>query len=265
MSADRAVLRPWAEANRYGASVALTTRHGGVSRGPYESLNLGLHVGDDPDCVVTNRERAAHAFGVSLDTTIFADQVHGAATTIVGLSERGRGARGQHDAIAATDVLVTTSPDVGLAILVADCLPLALVDPEAGVLAAVHAGWRGSAAGAVTQAVRAMARLGAQPERTVAFLGPAVAALDYQVGPEVREGLAQAVHPASLDGEVARPDGGAHWRVDLVAANRQQLRLAGLAAELIFDCGSTTADGDFYSDRAARPCGRFAMLARLLP
>jgi YfiH family protein len=253
----------WEAASDHGADVAVTTRHGGTSIAPYESLNLGLHVGDDVDAVVENRARAAAGFGVPLDELVFARQVHGAGAAVVGPDARGRGTRSEADALSDTDILVTTSRRVTLAILVADCLPLALVDPDAGVLAAVHAGWRGTAAGAVGRAVRSMRDLGAEAGRLHAFLGPAVDPARYQVSEEVREALAAAVSPSALHDAVAQPDGPGHWLVDLVAANRQQLLAAGVPGEHIVDCGVTTADPAFFSDRAQRPCGRFALLARL--
>ncbi len=224
----RAQLDPWTPADRFGLSVAVTTRHGGTSTGVYDSLNLGLHVGDDPDRVaVANRDRAARAFGVTLDQMVFAQQVHGVSAALVGPGERGRGTRSEADALAATDALVTTSADVTLAVLVADCVPLVLADPAAGVMAVVHAGWRGTAAGVIGHTLDAMGRHGAQPPRVVAYLGPAVAADRYQVGQEVVLGLRAAVAPHPLDPDIARPDGATHWLVDLIAANRQQLRLAG--------------------------------------
>ncbi len=265
MAAPDSVIHPWPAAADHGVTVALTTRHGGVSTGPYDSLNLGLHVGDDPQRVMANRAHAAHAFGADLEDTVFAQQVHGADATVVDHHDRGRGTHSDGDAIPATDILITASPAVVLVMMVADCLPLALVDPAAKILATVHAGWRGTAATAVSRAVEAMCEQGARPERTVAFLGPAVSPERYQVGDEVRDGLAGAVAPHDLGPDVARPDGPGHWLVDLAAANRQQLRLAGLAEHRIFGCGVTTSDDDFFSDRAARPCGRFALMARLLP
>jgi hypothetical protein len=254
----------WAEAAALGAAVAMTTRRGGVSEGPYASLNLGLHVGDEPGRVRTNRERAAHCFGVELGDLVFAQQVHGAGAAVVGPTERGRGTLGMDDAVAATDTLITTEAATVLVILVADCVPLALLDPEARVLATVHAGWRGTTAGAVARALEAMAGVGGRADRVVAFLGPAVHRDHYQVDDAVHRGLAAAAAPHDLPPDVARPDGPGHWRVDLVAANRQQLARAGVAPERIFDCGSTTAHDDFFSDRAARPCGRFALMAQLL-
>jgi hypothetical protein len=226
-------------------------------------LNLGLHVGDDPVAVVDNRSRAAMAFGVTLDDLVFARQVHGATAALVGPDDRGRGTRSEVDAVPDTDILVTRSSEVTLAILVADCLPLALVDPEAGVLAAVHAGWRGTAAGAAGCAVGAMQDCGAERGRIHAYMGPAVHPERYQVSGEVLHGLTEAVLPGGLDEAVARPDGPGHWLVDLVAANRQQLITAGVSDSHIVVSGVTTADEAFYSDRAQRPCGRFALLARL--
>ena len=254
----------WEEAESYGAAVAVTTRHGGVSDPPYDTLNLGLHVGDRPEGVAVNRARAAAGFGVGLETMVFAQQVHGTVSSLVGPPDRGRGTAAEDDAVPATDILVTTAPDVTLVMLVADCLPIALVDPAARVLAAVHAGWRGTAAGAVAAAVLAMERRGARPERLRAFLGPAVAPDRYQVGAEVCRGLARAVRPDALDAAVTRPDGPGHWQVDLVAANRQQLVRSGLRPTHIADCGLTTADESLFSDRATRPCGRFGLLVRLL-
>jgi YfiH family protein len=262
------LLLRWAEAQAHAAGVALavTTRHGGVSRPPYDTLNLGLHVGDDSAAVVTNRSRAAAAFGAALGDLVFARQVHGAAATHATPEDAGRGTTSEEDALPGTDIVVTSAPDVTLVILVADCVPLALVDPAAHVLAAVHAGWRGTAAGAVGAALRTMAEQGARPERVVAFVGPAVAPERYQVGAEVRDALATAAAGRDgLDPTVARADGPGRWLVDLVAANRDQLLAGGVTPERIFECGVTTSDPALYSDRAARPCGRFGLLARLSP
>ena len=246
-----------------GVDVAVTTRHGGVSAAPYDTLNLGLHVGDDPEQVVANRARAAAAFGATLDDVVFAHQVHGAQAALVGADDRGRGTRSDDDAVPFTDVLVTVTPGITLAIMVADCVPLALVDPEAHVLAAVHAGWRGTAAGAVGAALRAMQARGAETGRIHAFVGPAVHRDRYQVSDDVPQALRAAVEPAPLHPSVARPDGPGHWLVDLVAANRQQLVAGGVRNEQIVECGASTADEPFFSDRGQRPCGRFALLARL--
>jgi polyphenol oxidase len=259
------LLLPWAGAGEHGAAVATTTRHGGVSAPPYDSLNLGLHVGDDPERVVTNRTRAATAFGVDFGTMVYARQVHGTAAAVVGPDHGGRGRCHEDDAMADTDILVTRSPAVTMAIMVADCVPIALVDPDARVLAAVHAGWRGTAGGAVSSALDAMTELGARADRVQAYLGPAVAPERYQVTDAVRDALAHAVGTDDLDPGVARPDGPGHWLVDLVAANAQQLRRAGVPTGSISRAPLDTSDPALFSDRATRPCGRFALFARLLP
>jgi YfiH family protein len=253
-----------AEAEAAGVTLAVTSRHGGVSSPPYDTLNLGLHVGDDAAAVVTNRSRAAAAFGAVLSDLVFARQIHGVAASHVTLEDAGRGTTSDEDALPGTDIVVTAAPGLTLVIQSADCVPLALVDPAARVLAAVHAGWRGTAAGAVGVALRAMSEHGARPERVVAFVGPAVARERYQVGDDVRDALATAAAGRDgLDEAVARPDGTARWLVDLVAANRSQLLASGVAPEHIFESGVTTSDPALYSDRAARPCGRFGLLARL--
>ncbi len=258
-----ALLR-WGDAGSVGADVAVTTRSGGVSAPPYDTLNLGLHVGDQAVDVVTNRGRAAVAFGVGLDDVVFARQVHGAAAAYVGGADAGRGARAEDDAVADADVLVTSTPGVALVVLVADCVPLALVDPVARVLAVVHAGWRGTAAGVVGAALDAMAERGGEAARVRAWVGPGVSAERYQVTDEVRDWLAGAVRPGALAEGVARADGPGHWLVDLAAANRQQLGRRGVPGGQIYDSGLTTSDERFFSDRATRPCGRFALLARLV-
>ncbi len=254
----------WPESVALGAAVAVTTRHGGVSEGAHGSLNLALHVGDDPGKVIANRERAARAFGVELDDLIFAEQVHGAGSAVVGTPERGRGTRAMDDAISSADILVTTALDATLAILVADCVPIALLDPEARRAGrgprrlarhrrtGEHPRPRGDEhAGRPARARHRLHRSRAPIRRTTRSTW-------RSIGRWRRRST-----PIPFLPEVARSDGPDHWKVDLMAANRQQLVLAGVTHGHILDCGVTTADDDYFSDRAARPCGRFALLARL--
>jgi hypothetical protein len=194
---------------------------------------------------------------------VFAQQVHGVHAEFVGPDQHGMGTATLEDAVPSTDTLVTTSDQTTLAILVADCVPIALIDPDARVLAVVHAGWRGTAAGAVNGALAAMAVHGARATRTSAFIGPGVHPARYQVDADVHQALRDAVAPEILNEDVAVADGTGRWLVDLPAANCQQLLLAGVAAERITVSPATTADVEYFSDRAARPCGRFALVARL--
>jgi YfiH family protein len=184
--------------------------------------------------------------------------------TVVDRADRGRGAHRLDDAVPAVDALVTADPDVVLVTLVADCVPIALLDPAAGVLATVHAGWRGTVAGVSTAALDAMAARGARPERVVAALGPCVPQQGYQVGAEVAESVRRCLGAAATD--VLQPDGDEHWRVDLAGTNALLLARAGVPPEHIAVCPAVTGgEGPFFSDRQARPCGRFALLSRLRP
>jgi hypothetical protein len=254
----------WPALDALGVDVAVTTRIGGVSTGPYESLNLGLHVDDDPDAVVENRRRAVAALGATLDDLVVAEQVHGARAAIVTARDRGRGARSVTDAIAGADALVTAGPGPVLAMLVADCVPVVLVDPTAGVLACVHAGWRGTAARVLDSALHAMGTLGSRPGQVTAAIGPAVSADRYQVGAEVA-GALQASLGGATEG-VLRADGTGRWLADLPEANRRILVEAGVPDHSIHRSAMPTGPrGPFFSDRASRPCGRFAALARFRP
>jgi hypothetical protein len=239
----------------------VTTRHGGTSTGPYATLNLGLHVGDDRGHVVENRRRAAAALGLTLEGLVFCHQTHGRDVAVVGRADRGRGTLGVDDAVPA-DAVVTATPDLGLVTMVADCVPLVLYDPVAHVVGAVHAGWRGTVALVAEAAIEAMAGLGADPSTIVAGIGPAITADRYQVGDEV-VGAARDCFGCDLDGIVA-PDGSGRWTFDLWAANRRILVEAGVPPGNINVSPIGTGPGTpFYSDRARRPCGRFAAMARL--
>jgi YfiH family protein len=253
------VLDPWRPLEGTGADVAVTTRDGGVSTGPYRSLNLGLHVGDDPALVHENRRRAAEAFGADIEGLVFVRQVHGTAVKVVGRTDRA-----EPDAAEEADVLVTDQRGVVLAMLVADCVPIALYDPGAGIVCCVHAGWRGTAAGVAGAALEAMGRLGGVAGRMVAAIGPAVAREDYPVGPDVFVQLAQRCGAQTDADAYARQDPDGCWRVDLRKINRLALSEAGVPAEEIRMAPASTGPGtSFFSSRAAQPCGRFAMLVRL--
>jgi polyphenol oxidase len=251
----------WPALGALGVDAVVTTRYGGVSSGPYESLNLGLHVGDDDSAVVENRRRAAGAIGASLGDLVVGDQVHGAAAAVVTAGHAGRGSQRLDDALTGTDALVTDRPGLVLVTLVADCVPIILVDPAARVLATVHAGWRGTVAGVAGAALGVMASLGSRPDRVVAGIGPGVSPRTYVVGPEVASGVNGRFGTAA--GQLLTPVGAHRWLFDLPAANRLALIEAGVRASAVHVAPFDTADDAFYSDRARRPCGRFGLLARL--
>ena len=260
-------LLTWPALDASGAGAAVTARAGGVSSGPYESLNLSLSEGDDPGCVLENRHRLATAFGAAPGDFVFARQVHGAGVRVVTEADRGSGAFRLDDAVDDTDALVTTSPEVVLAILTADCVPIVLHDPVAGVLACVHAGWRGTVAGVTAATLAVMQGLGTRPSDVVAGIGPAVGADRYQVGPDVHQAVTRSFGPAAAQFIHPDPSAPGRWLLDLLSANRHALRQTGVPGARIHatDIPTGPVPGHFFSDRAARPCGRLALAARLRP
>jgi len=254
----------WPVFDGHELDAVVTTREGGVSTGRFHSLNLGLLVGDDPAAVLANRARVASALGSSLDDFVFGEQSHQPKVQVVTDEHRGRGARTMATAIAGTDALVTTVPGIALAVLAADCVPLVLFDPQARILACVHAGWGGTVRGVTPAAVATMRTLGAEPARILAGIGPAIHPDRYQVGAEVAE-LAAEAFGHQVDA-VVRPDGTGRWLFDLWQANTLQLTAAGVPADQVHVAGRDTGPGTpFFSHRSEGPCGRFAAVARLHP
>ena len=270
----------WPALDPLPVEAIVTTRHGGVSAGGYATLNLSFAVGDEAVNVRENRRRAAAALGAAPADFVFAAQVHGRRAEVVSAADRGRGTLAAGDAAGPADALVTATPGTVLAILVADCVPIVLYDPAAHVLACVHAGWRGTVARTAEAALAAMCSLGTRPRDVIAGIGPSVAAGSYQVGEEVagaaRDAFGEEAAGAAQEdsGQQAQallwpaPTGGpGQWLFDLPAANRHILRAAGVPDGQIHVAATPTGPdpGLFFSHRAERPCGRFAMAARLEP
>ena len=254
------VLR-WKLFEGHPLDVVVTTLHGGVSDGPYATLNLGLHVGDDEEAVLENRRRAARAVGLQLDDLVFCNQTHRRDVALVDGSHRGRGARSLAGAIDGVDALATATPSVGLVAMVADCVPVVLYDPVAHVLAVVHAGWGGTVRKVAEAAVTTLAGLGSQPGDILAAIGPAIEADRYQVGDEVADAARDAFGPAT--DLLVRPNGTGRWLFDLWAANRHTLLECGLRPESIVTATEGSGADRYFSYRAVRPCGRFAAVAVL--
>ncbi|WP_343999586.1 peptidoglycan editing factor PgeF [Streptomyces thermocarboxydovorans] len=227
-----------------GAHFAFTDRWGGVSAAPYEELNLGGAVGDAPDAVRTNRELAAKSLGVDPARVVWMNQVHGAAVTVV---DEPWGDK----PVPETDAVVTTRRGLALAVLTADCVPVLLADPVAGVIAAAHAGRPGLVAGVVPAAVRAMTGLGADPARIVARTGPAVCGRCYEV-PEAMRAEVAAVEPAAH----AETSWGTP-AVDVSAGVHTQLERLGVRDREQSPVCTLESD-DHFSYRRDRTTGRLA-------
>ncbi|MFI8964544.1 peptidoglycan editing factor PgeF [Streptomyces sp. NPDC053493] len=227
-----------------GAHFAFTDRWGGVSAVPYEELNLGGAVGDDPAAVRTNRERAARELGLDPARVVWMNQVHGADVAEVD-------GPWTSDDIPSVDALVTARRGLALAVLTADCVPVLLADPVAGVVAAAHAGRPGMVAGVVPAAVKAMTGLGADLARITARTGPSVCGRCYEVPEAMRAEVAAAEPAAHAETSWGTP------AVDVAAGVRAQLERLGIRD--VADAGVCTLESrDHYSYRRDRTTGRLA-------
>ncbi|WUH56078.1 peptidoglycan editing factor PgeF [Streptomyces sp. NBC_00442] len=227
-----------------GAHFAFTDRWGGVSAVPYEELNLGGAVGDDPASVRANRELAAKGLGLDPARVVWMNQVHGREVAVVD-GPFGPGEAGTVDAV------VTSRRGTALAVLTADCTPVLLADPVAGVAGAVHAGRPGMVAGVVPAAVEAMVSLGADPARIVARTGPAVCGRCYEVPERMRAEVAEAEPAAWSETSWGTP------AVDVTAGVHAQLAALGVTdVEASPVC--TLESLDHFSYRRDRTTGRLA-------
>ncbi|MGV9402922.1 peptidoglycan editing factor PgeF [Streptomyces sp. NPDC003674] len=228
-----------------GAHFAFTDRWGGVSAAPYEELNLGGAVGDDAGAVRANRELTAKSLGFAPGAVVWMNQVHGADVAVVDAPW----ATG--DPVPEVDALVTARRGLVLAVLTADCVPVLLADPVAGIVAAAHAGRPGMVKGVVPAAVRAMVELGAEAERITARTGPAVCGRCYEVPDAMRAEVAAAEPAAHAETSWGTP------AVDVSAGVHAQLERLGVRdREQSPVC--TLESGDHYSYRRDRTTGRLA-------
>jgi YfiH family protein len=224
----------------------VTTRSGGQSRPPFDSFNLGDHVGDDPAAVAANRRRLATELGLTEDRLAWMEQVHGRTATIAGGDGWTPGTVAE-----ATDALVTATPGMAVVALVADCVPVLLGDPEAGVVAAVHAGRIGARIGVIPAALEAMRTAGAETHRVEALLGPAICGDCY----EVPKAMADDVE-AHLPGSACRSRSGSPG-LDLRAGVWRQLADAGIG-KIGVDPRCTSEDQTLFSYRRQNRTGRIA-------
>jgi hypothetical protein len=234
MGSPSSILRPDVFSRVPDVAAGFSTRHGGVSAPPYATFNLGRHVGDDESCVEENRRRFCSLLGADPAWLVTAGQVHGATVQVVDAPRH----------VPFCDGLVTDTPGVLLTIGAADCAAVLLADPEARVVGACHAGWRGATAEIAAATVRAMADRGADAARMRAYVSPCIGLKAFEVGPEVADRFDDAF--------VHRREGWRRPHVDLKGALRRQLERAGLQADRIeVSPHGTVEDNDlFFSHRA---------------
>jgi YfiH family protein len=240
-------LTTFASLNGPGVSHGVTQRAGGVSVGPYASLNLGASVGDAPEAVAENRARLATSLGFAPDRLVTTPQIHGKdvlvvdeATAPLALTTRA-------------DILVSRTPGFLLMQRLADCVGMLLWHQQARVVGVAHAGWRGTALGVATRFVGAAAELGGEPDGLRVVVGPSIGPCCFEVGEEVVEQI-----PGARETSTLGPRGRPH--VDLWEINRRQLVAAGVPEAQVEVAGACTRcqPETYFSHRAlGYPAGRF--------
>ena len=230
---------------------AVSCRTGGVSQPPFDSLNMGLHVGDEAKDVLENRRRYGEALGISADSLINCCQVHGTHIEEVSAKDCGRGALSLASAIPGTDGLATAEPLVPLTMNYADCTPLFFYDPLRKVSVLAHGGWRGTAGNIAGKAVRFMeAHYHSESQNILAAIGPAIGFSDFEVGNDVVEEMKTLFDEREFS-FLFRKKEGDKYLFNLPEANHRLMRKAGIREEHIEDCHISTWERKdlFYSYR----------------
>ncbi len=241
-----------------GSRHCFSTRLGGVSEGYLASMNLGTHRGDEPQRVRENYHILGSAVGFSPEEIVFTRQEHTDRLLRVGRGDCGIGL--DREQMTICDGIFTDEPDVALCCFAADCTPILLYDPVRQAIAAIHAGWRGTAQGIAQKAVlRLQTELGCDPANIRAAIGPCISLCCFEVGPEVPEAMRAALGP---DAEGAIEPHGEKYHVDLKALNRMWLERAGVRTiDVSPDCTRCQPER-FWSHRATG--GRRGSLAAII-
>jgi polyphenol oxidase len=216
------------------------TRRGGVSRGAYASLNCSLSGQDDHDHVLQNRARVAHSLGADPGRLLGLTQVHG--THVVTATEPWAAGQG-----AKADAIVTDRSCLALCIVTADCAPVLFADASGTIVGATHAGWRGAVAGVLEATVDAMIALGAEADQITAAVGPCIAQVSYEVGPDLRDTvLARSAADSVFFIPGQRED---RWQFDLPGYCAARLRAAGVGNVIVTGFDTLAEEDRFFSHR----------------
>lgn len=251
------------EWKRLGTDMLFTSRRQGESRQPFESLNLALHVGDEPDKVIRNRQKLMSIWGRQVGDLVCCEQVHGNKVAIVSEADRGRGALAYHTALTGYDGMITNTSGLYLALFYADCLPVFLFDPVKKVIALVHSGWKGTMGKIVLQAAGMMQQqYQVELNNLQAFIGPGIASCCFEIDRELSDRVRNEFH--DFDSVLLQKDDRFFW--DLALTNSCLLQQAGLQNENIAICKLCTKCQNelFFSYRAeSGKTGRMAAVIGL--
>ncbi len=216
-----------------GLVAGVSTRHGGLSKAPYTSLNVGIHTDDDPAAIEQNLSLFCADLGVSPADLARSYQVHGDKIWVTGRAGYQSG----------FDAMISVQPGVYAGVGIADCTPILLADPVTCVCAAIHAGWKGTVAQIVHKtAKRMIENRGSNPADILAYIGPCISLAHFEVGDEVA---------AQFD-EAFKKRKGARWHVDLKAANAAQLQALGIQQIEIDPACTVENNADFFSHRTEK-------------
>lgn len=208
-----------------------TTRHEGVSRPPYNSLNLGTNTDDAPHSVEGNRSILARTFGIEQDRLVTVRQNHGSDILVIDAQNDDL----SHFLEIEADAIITNQPGIMIGVTVADCVPILLLDPVNKVIAAVHAGWQGTAAQLTMQTIKGMTQIfGSNPKEMHAAIGPCIASCCYEVDQPVKDGFDKNQTPWEPVVESCAPG---KWRLDIALSNSMQLEKAGLPDSAVKNAG----------------------------
>lgn len=234
-----------------GVGALMSTRQGGVSTGPWHGLNLGNHVGDEPDAVVENRARWAQALGAQ---PVWLNQEHGSQVVRLDPEVAGRALP------VSADAAWTDTPGLACSVLVADCLPVLMAARDGRAVAAAHAGWRGLARGVLENTLAALRDgAGVEPCDVVAWLGPCIGPREWEVGADVLQAFGALGEPGSLFLSRPRPDASLRWLADLPALAHARLAAAGVQQVVRSGLCTVAEPLRFFSFRRDGQTGRLAV------
>ncbi|MFP7494168.1 peptidoglycan editing factor PgeF [Terribacillus saccharophilus] len=223
----------------------ITTKYNGVSKAPFDSLNMGLHVGDEPEDVIKNRELLAEDIQFPLDRWTLGEQVHGTEIAVVTKCEAGRGSKSLTDSIPSVDGLITNEKGMLLAAFFADCVPLYFYDAASGWIGMAHAGWRGTVADMAGKMVESLCAHGAGRDSLQAMVGPCISKNRYEVDDRIVQQI-----PGQFREKVLSPSAQDRHQLDLQALNRLYLLQAGIREGNIRTAAYCTYDHEaFFSHR----------------
>jgi polyphenol oxidase len=227
----------------------LTTRKSGYSEAPFDTLNMGLHVSDEKDAVIRNRQELAQELNIRLEKWIIGEQVHGTEVKNVDHKSAGAGAHSMSTAIAGVDGLITNKKNLVLGAFFADCVPLYFYDPTTNWIGIAHAGWKGTVNGMGVKMIEALRKNGCQFEDLEVIIGPSISKAHYEVDQKVVDYI-----PQQYKNECVIDHQNGKYQLNLKALHRRMMIDTGIPAENIQVSGACTYEEDelYYSHRRDR-------------